>query len=64
MIKEVGMIKQLRKEYISLGCWDMSCKKYRNFMNKCHKLGYAVWEDTQFVHRVVIRKCKSLNKNI
>jgi len=52
------MIKQLRKEYISLGCWDMSCKKYRDFMNKCNKLGYAVWEDTQFVHRVVIRKWK------
>ena len=30
------MIKKLRKEYISLGCWDISCKKYRNFMNKCH----------------------------
>ena len=50
------MINQLRKEYIALGCWDMSCKKYRDFMDKCDKLGYAVWEDTQYVHRVVIRK--------
>jgi hypothetical protein len=52
------MINKLRKEYISLGCWDDSCKNYKDFMNKCNKLGYAVWEDTQFVHRVVIRKCK------
>ena len=53
------MINKLKNEYIALGCWDNSCKDYRNFMNKCHKLGYAVWEDTQFVHRVVIRKQES-----
>lgn len=50
------MEKQLKKEYLDLGCWGMSCKKYRKFMDKCDKLGYEVWENAQFVNRVVIGK--------
>ena len=57
------MEKQLKKEYLDLGCWDMSCKKYKDFMDKCDKLGYEVWEDAQFVHRVVIKKCGSKLQN-
>ena len=55
------MINKLRKEYLALGCWDNSCKNYRDFMKKCDKLGYAVWEDAQFVNRVVIRKWEIKN---
>lgn len=52
----INMEKQLKKEYLDLGCWGMSFKKYRNFMDKCEKLGYEVWEDFQFLDRVVVGK--------